>query len=168
MPKTIVITAKETDEIRKRRKEVSNKNADRRLHAVQLRGEGYTNAEIAKKLDTSPKVVSRWVALYHYKGIDALALERRVGNRRNASEEEEQAFLEQFKMAAENGQIITVAEIAEAYDRTFGKKHASYSTVYHMLHRRGWRKVMPRSRHPQKASDEAIEASNKSTPDSES
>ena len=30
-----------------------------------------------------------------------------------------------------------------------------------VLERHGWRKVMPRSKHPQKASDEAIEASKK-------
>ena len=31
------------------------------------------------------------------------------------------------------------------------------STVYNMLYRNNWRKVMPRSKHPKKASDEAIE-----------
>ena len=37
----------------------------------------------------------------------------------------------------------------------------SVGHIYAVLHRNGWRKTMPRSRHPKKASDEAIEASKK-------
>ena len=39
--------------------------------------------------------------------------------------------------------------------------------IYMLLERHGWRKIMPRSKHPQKASDEAIEASKKLTLESE-
>ena len=35
------------------------------------------------------------------------------------------------------------------------------SQIYRMLKRHGWRKVMPRSKHPKKANEEAIEASKK-------
>ena len=35
------------------------------------------------------------------------------------------------------------------------------SQIYYVLHRHGWRKVMPRSRHPKKASEEVIETSKK-------
>ncbi|MBR4040361.1 MAG: winged helix-turn-helix domain-containing protein [Clostridia bacterium] len=35
----------------------------------------------------------------------------------------------------------------------------SDTQIYYVLHRHGWRKIMPRSRHPKKASEEAIEAS---------
>jgi transposase len=69
--------------------------------------------------------------------------------------------MEQFRTAAEKGQIISVSEIAEAYDKRFGKSHASYSTVYYLLHKLGWLKIMPRSKLPNKASEEAIEASKK-------
>ncbi len=54
-------------------------------------------------------------------------------------------------------------EIAAAYDERFGKEHKSKSTVYYFLHKMGWRKVMPHSKHPDKASDEAIEALKKLT-----
>lgn len=33
--------------------------------------------------------------------------------------------------------------------------------IYRVLHRYGWRKIMPRSRHPKKASEEVIETSKK-------
>lgn len=167
MPKTFKISEAEAEEIRKKRKEIKDKKVDKRLYAVQLRGEGHKNEEIAEKLDTSAKVVSRWVSAYSNGGIEALLSGKYGGNHRNATLEEELAFMEQFKTAAEEGQIISVSEIAEAYDKTFGKKHASRSTVYYLLKKLGWRKVMPRSKHPKKASDEAIEASKKLTPESQ-
>jgi hypothetical protein len=163
MPRTIRISIEEAEQIREKRKEIKDKRVDKRLYAVQLRAEGYKNLEISKKLDTSPKVVSRWVAAFHYGGIEALLPGKRAGNHRNATPEEELAFMNQFKTAAEKGEIITVSEIAEAYDKTFGKYHSSRSTVYYLLHKLGWRKVMPRSKHSKKASNEAIEASKKLT-----
>ena len=42
------------------------------------------------------------------------------------------------------------------------------SQIYRVLHRNNWRKVMPRSKHPKKAGDEAIEASKKLKTESES
>ena len=68
----------------------------------------------------------------------------------------------------EQGQMITVAEIAKAYDEQFGMKHATPSTVYYLLHKHGWRKLLPRSRHPKRASEEVVEASKKLTLESES
>ena len=52
------------DEIEEIIKTITDKKVDRRLHAVQLRGEGLTNHEIAEKLDTSDKMVSQWVSAY--------------------------------------------------------------------------------------------------------
>ncbi|MEG1407153.1 MAG: winged helix-turn-helix domain-containing protein, partial [Ruthenibacterium sp.] len=75
--------------------------------------------------------------------------------------EEADAFLEQFKEAAISGQVVTIEEIATEFDKKTGKVHKSLSTVYSFMHRNGWRKIMPRSKHPQKASDEAIETSKK-------
>ena len=163
MPRTIRISVEEAEQIRDKRREIKDKRVDKRLYAIQLRAEGYKNPEIAKKLDTSPKVVSRWVVTFRDGGIEALLPGKFGGNHRNAMPEEETAFMNQFKTAAENGQIISVSEIAEAYDKTFGKAHASHSTVYYLLHKLGWRKVMPRSKHSKKASEEAIEASKKLT-----
>lgn len=62
MPKTYKISKNEAAEIKEQRKTISDKKTDKRLYAVQLRGEGYTNREIAEKLDTSDKMVSQWVS----------------------------------------------------------------------------------------------------------
>ena len=60
-----------------------------------------------------------------------------------------------------NGKV-EVKEIKQAFDEQIGKETGN-SYIYTMLKRNGWRKVMPRAKHPKKADDEAIEASKKLT-----
>jgi len=161
MPKTYKISAENAAEIKEVRKTITEKKVDRRLHAVQLRGEGLTNDEIAQKLDTSDKMVSQWVSAYiNNGGIAALLPKERIGMHRNLSIEEEKEFLSAYTKQAEVGQIIDLNELKAAYIKKVGHSIGG-SQIYRMLERHGWRKVMPRSKHPQKASDEAIEASKK-------
>ena len=161
MPKTYKISAENAAEIKEVRKTITDKKIDRRLYAVQLRGEGLTNDEIAQKLDTSDKMVSQWVSAYiNNGGISALLPKERIGMHRNLSIEEEKEFLSAYTKQAEAGQIIDLNELKAAYIEKVGHSIGG-SQIYRMLERHGWRKVMPRSKHPQKASDEAIEASKK-------
>jgi len=160
MPRTYTISAEQSAEIAKIRRTVKNKKVDKRLHAVQLRGEGFTNPVIAEKLDTSPKVVSRWVSAYLNEGIEALTESSYGGNHRNMSIAEEEEFLAEFRQLAEKGQIIEVASIKNAYEEKVGHTIGG-SQIYYLLHRHGWRKVVPRSKHPNKASDEEIASSKK-------
>jgi len=161
MPKTYKISAENAAEIEEIRKTITDKKVDRRLYAVQLRGEGLTNDEIAQKLDTSNKMVSQWVSAYiNNGGISALLPKERIGMHRNLSIEEEKEFLSAYTKQAEAGQIIDLNELKAAYIEKVGHSIGG-SQIYRMLERHGWRKVMPRSKHPQKASDEAIEASKK-------
>jgi len=160
MPQTYGISKEQAKEIKEIRKTITDKRIDKRLHAIQLRGEGVKNPAIAEKLDTSAKVVSRWVSAYWKDGIQALMGGKYGGNRRNMSITEEEAFLYEYKKQAEQGQIIEVGAIKAAYEKRVGHTIGG-SQIYRVLHRHGWRKVMPRSKHPNKASDEAIEASKK-------
>ena len=61
MPKMYRIGSEEIAKIRETRKAVRDKQVDKRLRAVQLRGEGKKNREIAEQLETSSAMVSRWV-----------------------------------------------------------------------------------------------------------
>ena len=161
MPKTYKISAENAAEIKEVRKTITDKKVDRRLYAVQLRGEGMTNDEIAQKLDTSDKMVSQWVSAYiNNGGITALLPKERIGMHRNLSIEEEKEFLSAYTKQAEAGQIIDLNKLKAAYIEKVGHSIGG-SQIYRMLERHGWRKVMPRSKHPQKASNEAIEASKK-------
>ena len=162
MPKTYTISKEQAEKIATLRKTVIDKRIDKRLHALQLRGEGMKNRDIAKKLDTASRVVSRWVSAFCNCGISDLLGGKYGGNRRNMSFDEEKAFLEQYKKHAEQGQIIEVSEIKRAYQKKVGHDIGK-GQICRVLKRHGWRKLMPRSKHPNKASYEAIEASKKLT-----
>ena len=49
------------------------------------------------------------------KGIEAIVGQHYTSRNRNMSYDEETALLEQFRLAAESGQIVSVSEIKEAY-----------------------------------------------------
>lgn len=160
MPKTYTISKEQATEIKEIRKTIKDKKVDKRLHAVQLRGEGKTNKEIAEKLDTSAKMVSQWVSAYVNEGIDSLLPKKRAGNHRNLSFEEEEELLSEFLKQAELGQIVNINNIKSEYIKRVGHSIGG-SQIYRVMQRHGWRKIMPRSKHPKKASEEAIEASKK-------
>ncbi|MFA5625860.1 MAG: helix-turn-helix domain-containing protein [Bradymonadales bacterium] len=160
MPKTYKI---EIDErVGNERKNTQNKQVDKRLRAVQLRSAGKSNQEIAEQLETSSDMVSRWVSNYAKGGIQALLPKPRSGRPTTLSFSEEATILAKFKERAEQGQIIEVGEIKNCYEKAIGHTIGG-SQIYYVLKRHGWRKVMPRSKHPNKADDEAIEASKKLT-----
>jgi transposase len=167
MRKGFQINEEKTQEIRAARKSNTDKRVDKRLWAVQLRGEGMKNPKIAEKLDTSAKVVSRWVSAYSKGGIPALMGGNFGGNRRNMSFEKETQFLAEFEMRANKGQLVEISEIRQAYEKLVGHSIGS-GQIYRVLQRHSWRKVMPRSKHPNRASDEAVEASKKLTFESKS
>ena len=88
---------------------------------------------------------------------------RKGGNHRNLSEWQEKELLEGFRQEAEKGRVITPREIKVAYDKLTGKETKD-TFIYTVLRRNKWRVVMPRSKHPKKASDEEIESSKKNMP----
>ena len=145
-------------EIKAARKNNKDKQIDRRLRVLELRCEGKGLEEIAVLTGFHRSHVSGLIKQYFEEGITAISEKHYPGNRRNMNPEREKEFLEQYRDKAERGQNIDVREIAEAYEQEVGHKIGN-SQIYRVLHRQGWRKVMPRSRHPHKASDEVIAAS---------
>ena len=149
-------------EIKRRRKLNCDKVVDKRLRAVQLRGEGLGDKEIAAIVEAHPTVVSRWVCKYVKDGISGLLKGNYVGNRRNLPLEEEIKFIAEFKEKAAKGHLVTVKEIKIAYCEKIGHQ-CGKGQIYRVLERQGWRKVVPRKEHPNKASEAEIEASKKLT-----
>ena len=80
--------------------------------------------------------------------------------------EEEEKFLEQFINDADGGRITDVTVIKAAYDEKVGHE-TGRGQIYYVLHRHGWKKKMPRSKHPKSADREAVEASKKLTLESQ-
>lgn len=158
------VTEEDAREIRKAMKFKENSKYYNKLLAVALRGEGKKNREIAEITKYHHKRVSQLVALYCNEGLQALASDgRKGGNNRKLSSEEEKEILESFSKKAQNGQIVSVNKIEEKFEAKLAEKGDSIckATVYNILHRNNWRRVMPRGKHPKKAKDEDIEASKK-------
>ena len=163
MPKAYTITSEMATAIRKEMKVVKCVVAQKRMEAVALRGEGRNNREIAEIKGYHASYVSQLVSDFIKFGMKSFEDKRGGANRRNLTDAEEIAFLENFRKEAEKGQVVSVAEIAAAYDELTGKERKSDSTVYYLLQKYGWRIVMPRGQHPKKASEAEIEASKKLT-----
>jgi transposase len=158
------ISLEDSKKLREEMKRTKNVLAYRKMEAVAMRGEKHSNNEISKVTGFHPDMVGRFAKEYLEGGIAGLQFDgRKGGNHRNATDHEEEAFIAEFLEATQNGEMITVDEIAKAYDERFGKEHKSKSTVYYLLHKLGFRKIMPRSKHPNSATPEAIEASKKLT-----
>ena len=153
-------SSEEIAAIKAARRETKDKRADVRLKALELRAEGMKSSEVAQATGFHPAYVTTLVAKYRDKGLEAISGNHYGGNHRNMSFEEEAAILAPFKAKAEKGELVEISEIKAVYQQAVGHSIGT-SQIYYVLHRHGWRKVMPRSRHPKKASEEVIETSKK-------
>jgi transposase len=133
-----------------------------RIQCVLIRATlGSSAAQIAQLLGWSTATVhvlhSRWAK----EGEAIFDLRGRGGRRhQHLSVERERALLAPFVKRAQAGGMLKVSEIRQAYEEQAGVQVAP-STVYRLLDRHGWRKVVPRPRHPK--ADVAAQAAFKKT-----
>ena len=146
--------------IERRRKENKDKRVEARWKALELRAKGASAKETAEAAGFHAAYVTQLVAKYQDYGLEAITGSHYGGNHRNMSVEEETAILAPFKTRAEKGELVEISEIAKAYQSAVDHP-VSRGQIYVVLHRHGWRKGMPRSKHPKKASEEEIAASKK-------
>jgi transposase len=112
--------------------------------------------EIARHCGVSKAMVHQVVSSYNRLGVEAVETPGKGGRRHQyLTLQQEQEFLAPFFARAQRGEIATSAEIQQAFEARVGHE-VDDSTIYRLLHRHGWRKLMPRPRHP-KASKEAQE-----------
>ena len=149
-------------EIIQGRSKTNNKKEDRMLYVIELRILGYTNKEIVEKTEVNPRTIVRWIKSYIENGLQGILNKKRQGNHWNLTYEEEEKLLEKFINQADSGQMTDVKQLKEEYVKMVGHSIGG-SQIYRLLKRHGYRKVMPRSRHPKKASEEVIETSKKLT-----
>jgi len=144
-------------------KKNQNKHIDKRLQVILLRYEGLKDREIGEKLGYHRKRVSQLCAEFCTVGLEEYARNKHGGNHRNMSREEEALFLKGFEERAAAGEMVDVREIKAGYTEKVGRETRSRGHIYTVLERNGWRKVMPRSKHPNQASEAEIKASKKLT-----
>jgi transposase len=120
-----------------------------RISMVLLRESGMTQPAIAGAMGVSLSTVNRAHMAYDQGGIKALRPKPCGGRKReNMTIAKEKALLARFAKAAGAGEMLNIHELKLAYERAIGHKTSS-STVYDLLGRHGWRKLMPRPFHPQ-------------------
>ena len=165
MPKAIVITREEYAEIVELRKANRDKNIDRKLHVLVLRFKGMSYEEIGKVTGYNPQYSQLLVRMYRKQGLTEYATKRQTGHCWNMSYEDEQRILDQCAKEAEEGKILTVCDVRKKLEAALGRETAP-NYAYGVLKRHGWRKVMPRPKHPKAATPEAQDASKKLTRES--
>ena len=157
-----VITAEQKAEIEQARKTNKDKRTEAKLKVLVMRAEGASAKEISAATEFHPAYVSTIVSKYIHGGLEAITGNHYKGNHSNMTYEEEEAFLAQFINEADGGHITDVKAIKAAYEEKVGHE-TGHGQIYFVLHRHGWSKKLPRSKHPKSADPEAVEASKKLT-----
>jgi transposase len=113
--------------------------------------------DIATCIGVSKSLVQKTISRYNREGIEAIEI-KSCGGRYHEylSIEEEKKFLAPFWQLASQGELTTTGEIHRAYEEQVGHP-VHQTTIYRLLERHNWRKLLPRSLHP-KADVEAQEA----------
>src|SRR5208282_1912984 len=110
-----------------------------RIQMVLLRESGMTQPAIADAMGVSLSTVNRAHMAYDHGGL----------KRENMTLAEEKALLTRFAKAAGAGELLNIHDLKVAYEKAIGHE-TSKSTVYNLLARHGWRKLMPRPFHPKR------------------
>jgi transposase len=119
-----------------------------RIQMVLLRESGMTQPAIAEAMGVSLSTVNRAHMAYDQGGIKTLKPKPCGGRKReNMTIAEEKALLARFAKGAGAGEMLNIHDLKLAYERAIGHR-TSNSTVYDLLGRHGWRKLMPRPFHP--------------------
>src|SRR5262245_31674515 len=119
-----------------------------RIQMVLLREKGLTQRAIAEAMGVSLSTVNRAHMAYDRGSIKALEPKPCGGRKReNMTVTEEKALLARFAKAAGAGEMLNIHDLKRAYEQQIGHE-TSNSTVYDLLGRHGWRKLMPRPFHP--------------------
>lgn len=158
--KRFEISQEEYQAVKAAEKETKDKNVSRRLRVIMMRYEGYKVREIAEVTGMQINSISQLCRRYREQGLEEFKRIKATSHRHAMTIEKENEILSRFEAAAEAGHEVTVRDIKAAFDKERGKD-TGRGYIYMLLKRHGWRKVMPRSRHPKAADKEACDASKK-------
>ncbi len=110
--------------------------------------------EIARDMGVSGTSVRRVISGYNRLGLAAIETPGRGGRRHEyMSLEQERRFLQPFFARAAHGEIATAEDIQRAFEAEV-KHEVHITSIYRLLDRHGWRKLVPRPRHPKAKPEE--------------
>jgi len=121
-----------------------------RIQMVLLRESGMTQPAIAEAMGVSLSTVNRAHMAYDHGGLKALQSKPSGGRmRENMTLAGEKTLLARFSKAAGAGEMLNIHDLKAAYEKAIGHR-TSHSTIYNVLARHGWRKLVPRPFHPKR------------------
>lgn len=110
--------------------------------------------EIAKHTGVSVSTVHTVISTYNRLGVAAVETPGKGGRRSEyLTLEEERDFLQPFFERAAKGEIATAAQIKQEFEKRRGHK-VHKTTIYRLLERHQWRKLVPRPFHPKAKKEE--------------
>ena len=134
----------------------------RHLQVALWKLQGRSTREVAELSGFSPRSVRRIWAEYQAGGAKEMQPRYTGKNRMKISFEAEEEVLLQCAGEANAGKFLRVAELQARFEAVAGVQYHAH-VFYRLLERHGWRKVMPRGRHPKAADEAACEAAKKLT-----
>ena len=137
------------DEVREKMLSAKDKSDFRHWQAIYLiLSKEYTAPQTADVVGVETHSIHQWIYYYNKFGPEAL-MSKPKGGRRTAlmSLEEEKSFLNKVVEEAKQGDHITVKKIKMRVEELLGRK-VSKDFSYDLLHRHGWKKIVPRPKHP--------------------
>lgn len=106
--------------------------------------------EIADHLAVSISFVHKTISEYNRYGAASIETKGKGGRHHSyLTSKEEQLFMDDFISQAQKGLIATAGQIKEAYEERIGRQ-VHKTTIYRLLERTGWRKIVPLPSHPLK------------------
>lgn len=162
MKKLIALDEATINQLAERLKVAKRHSEFQRIQCILIRATlGSSASEIARLLGWSVATVYMLHSRYSREGDGLFDVKPKGGRRhQHLSFEEETEFLTPFLGRAAKGGILVVSEVHAAYEARIGKK-VPPSTVYRLLARHDWRKIVPRPEHPK--ADPAAQAAFKKT-----
>ena len=118
-----------------------------RLQAVSLAQAERTAPEIAKILSVTYRTVQYWIQRYNRHGFDGLRDLRQGGNQRKLTDQQEQQIKKYLDCQADDptGGVRRGQDLRQWVHQQFGVLY-SLPGIYDLLHRLGYRCLMPRPR----------------------
>lgn len=111
-------------------------------------------SEIATHVGVSVDTVHQLISKYNRFGVAAVETAGQGGRHKEyLTVEQERQLLAPFFARAQRGEIATAGEIKHAFEAQVGHE-VDESTIYRLLNRHGWRKLVPRPVHPKASKEE--------------
>jgi len=120
-----------------------------RVTCIRLLALGWEAQDVAEAVGLTRSSVYRRKAEFLKDGESTLFTDGWGGRRGGVlTEAQEAELVAHFEDAAREGRMVTASEMAAELARRAGRP-VSHATLYRILARHGWRKVVPRPRHPE-------------------